>query len=79
MGSGWDAVRTRLVVVVGGGKKRRGNSCTLFPHLGGGRAGPEGGIYLLKTPFQARLYGSVGYSARSNPADCGFNSCVLKI
>ena len=56
MGSGWDAVRTRLVVVVGGGKKRRGNSCTLFPHLGGVRPlGPRVGYIYLSLYFAQDL------------------------
>jgi len=49
VGSGGDAARAVVVVVVGR-KKRRGNGCTLFPHLGGvGPLGPKGGIYLLKS------------------------------
>ena len=57
VGSGWDAARARaLVVVVVGRKKRRGNNCTLFPHLGKvGPPGPSVGYIYLSFLFRQDL------------------------
>jgi len=55
VGSVWDAASPVVVVVVGR-KKRCGNSCTRFPHLGGvGPPGPRVGYIYLSPYFSQDL------------------------